>query len=328
MAPLSKNELLDLLETSISSSGWRSLIISTQKPFKFHVYNGEEKGLILNVYIWNCTHGGGAKRSADEFRVQITGNIPKSTPGEKTLILGWHSGYDVFAGFDIEMHIGQASSSPSIQIKEETLQAAHSKAFAIYHRHNGEIAVAFRPEFLVDYAINSTSLHTSGFIGNDERLLNDLSKVDDAAIALISSYDRKHIISTITKKYRATDFRRRVLAAYEHRCAVCGVQLQLIDAAHIIPVVAATSTDETKNGVALCKIHHFAFDKNLISFDTSFKIEVSSHEVKRLAEANHIGGLPDFKKNLRTAIILPSDKRDYPPSSYITESRRVRRWMA
>ncbi|MGA9070113.1 MAG: HNH endonuclease, partial [Terracidiphilus sp.] len=127
-------------------------------------------------------------------------------------------------------------------------------------------------------------------------------------------------------KYRATDFRRRVLGAYSYRCAACGIQLELIDAAHIIPVAAPTSTDETKNGIAFCKLHHAAFDRNLLSFDARYKIEISESEIARLTSSNLSGGLIVFKKNLRTAIILPNDKRDYPPSQYIEEARKVRNW--
>jgi putative restriction endonuclease len=100
----------------------------------------------------------------------------------------------------------------------------------------------------------------------------------------------------------------------------------LIDAAHIIPVAAPTSTDETRNGVALCKLHHAAYDRNLISFDERYKIEVSDNEVARLTAARLAGGLKEFKMQLRPIIALPNDVRDNPPPKYITEARRVRNW--
>jgi putative restriction endonuclease len=225
-------------------------------------------------------------------------------------------------------HDGQSSNSPSIQIKEATLQAAHLHAFAIHKRHNGEIAVAFRPEFFVDYALNSASLHKTGKAEIDMSLLNGLDDLTDEKIDLIKNVERKIIISKIARKYREQDFRRRVLGAYQHQCAMCGVQLELIDAAHIIPVAAPTSTDETINGIALCKLHHAAFDRNLISFNENYKIEVSSAEENRLSAVNLVGGLKEFKKNLKSAIILPADKRDYPKSNYIKEARSVRKWMA
>ena len=326
-ATLSSKQLLEQVLRSVDESGWRALILDSRKPFRLRLFRGDDKGFDVRIYIWNCTHGGGAARATDEYRVQLTSVVPSAVAGEVTLLLGWHAGYEVFVGFDINKHDGQASSSPSIQVKEDTLQGAHAHAFAIYHRQNGEFAVAFRPEFLVEYALNAASLHKDGKAAADMSLLNTLDTLTDSQIVTVKNQERQIVLSQIAKKYRATDFRKRVLGAYEHRCAACGVQLKLIEASHIIPVAAPTSTDETRNGIALCALHHTAFDRNLLSFDERYKIEVSDSEVSRLAAENLVGGLKEFRQNLRTAIILPSDKRDYPPPQYIAEARKVRNWI-
>lgn len=326
LRPLTPKKLLEKILWAVAESGWSAIILSSQKPFCLRLYRDDGKGFDVHVYIWNCTHGGGSARAKDEYRVQLTGVVPNVVAGELTLLLGWHSGYEVFVAFDMKKHAGQDSYSPSIQVKEETLQQAHTSAFATYYRQNGEIAVAFRPEFLVEYALNSESLHLMGAATKDLSLLNKLDSLTDSEIVAVTNQERQTVISQIARKYRAADFRKRVLGAYEHRCAACGVQLELIDAAHIIPVAAPTSTDETKNGIALCKVHHHAFDRNLISFDQNYKIEVSNSEVSRLATANLAGGLDEFKQHLRTAILLPSDRRDYPPAEYIEEARQVRNW--
>lgn len=324
---LTPKQMLEQVLHAIDESGWRALILDTRKPFRLRLFRGDEKGFDIRIYIWNCTHGGGAARAKDEYRVQLTGVVPSVVAGEPTLLLGWHSGYEVFVGFDINRHDGQASQSPSIQVKEETLQNAHTRAFAIYHRQNGEIAVAFRPEFLAEYALNATSLHLTGKAAADMSLLNTLDTLTEAQIVAVKNHERQTVLAQIARKYRAADFRKRVLGAYKHRCAACGVQLELIDAAHIIPVAAAASTDETKNGIALCKLHHTAFDRNLLSFDERYKIEISDSEVSRLTAANLVGGLKEFMQHLRTAIILPNDRRDYPPPQYIAEARKVRNWI-
>jgi len=107
---------------------------------------------------------------------------------------------------------------------------------------------------------------------------------------------------------------------------MCGVQLNLLDAAHIMPVAADNSTDDTNNGVALCKLHHAAFDRNLVSFDESYRIEVSDSELQRLAGIQRGGGADDFRNMLKDALVLPGDRRDYPPSSLIESSRAIRGW--
>lgn len=325
-SPFTSKQLLEQILRGVDEGGWQALILDSQKPFRLRLFRGDDKGFDVRIYIWNCTHGGGAARAKDEYRVQLTGVVPIVATGEVTLLLGWHSGYEVFVGFDIKKHDGQASQSPSIQVKEDTLQNAHSRAFAIYRRQNGEIAIAFRPEFLVEYALNAASLHSTGKAAADISLLNSLDTLTESQISAVKNQQRQIVLSQIARKYRATDFRKRVLGSYDHCCAFCGVQLELIDAAHIIPVAASTSTDETKNGIALCKLHHTAFDRNLLSFNERYKIEVSDSEVSRLAAANLVGGLREFKRQLLTAIILPNDRRDYPPPQYIEEARKVRNW--
>ena len=324
---LSQLDLLRLITHSIEESGWQVLVVDPAKPFELRLFRNGVRGPVLCVYIWNCTHGGGSARAADEYRIQFTGVVPRDHPNAITLLLGWHSGYEVFAAWDIGRHNGQNSSSPSAQIREDILAQAHSKKFAIGTRANGEIVVAFRREFLVDYALNALSLHRTGEVSDDFELLNDVEGIDLDEIESIGNAERRKVVSTIVRKYRAADFRTRVLGAYNHRCAMCGVQLGLIDAAHILPVAADNSSDDTKNGVALCKLHHSAFDRNLVSFDESYRIETSGTELRRLADIQRGGGADEFRETLKIALILPNDRRDYPTPSLIRLSRAVRRWM-
>lgn len=325
-ALLGSAQLLDCLLSAVESSGWHAIVLSKSKPFRLRIFDDQRGGFPIAAYIWNCTHGGGAARAANEYRIQLTGAIPTIHPDQTTLLLGWHGGYGVFVAFDIGRHTGQDSSSPSIQIAEQTLQAAHRNAFALHKRQTAEIAVAFRPEFLVDYALNCRALHRTGKATADMSLLNDLSSLTDERVATVTNHERKIVIGRFARKYRAADFRGRVLGAYRHQCAVCGVQLGLIDAAHIIPVGAPTSTDETANGIALCKLHHAAFDNKLLSFDEGYRVEVSESALRRFAAENLVAGLAGFRTSLRPVLILPNDRRDYPPPAYIKEARAVRRW--
>jgi putative restriction endonuclease len=71
---------------------------------------------------------------------------------------------------------------------------------------------------------------------------------------------------------RSPAFRRTILTIYDHQCAACGLRIKLpagndvsfIDAAHLIPF-AESRNDHPTNGLALCKNHHWAMDRNLIA---------------------------------------------------------------
>jgi putative restriction endonuclease len=326
-APLSKQELLSRLLGAIRSNGYQALVAQRTHPFLLRVFKqSEQTYLNVRVYIWNCTHGG-KNRAADEFRIQLTGVVPQREKDELTLLLGWHEGYGVFVGFDIARHIGQDSGSPSIQVKEDTLLNAHKRAFAAYDRANGEIAIAFRPEFVVDYALSASRLHEQkGAVRGFIKLLNQVDTLSDSDIRQVKNKQRKEVIATIRRKYREADFRFRVLTAYGSRCAMCGVQLDLVEAAHILPVAANESTDETSNGVSLCSLHHDAFDKCLVSFDESYKVEVSVAALADLGVRKLLDGEKTFTVHLRPAILLPADRRDYPNPRYVKKGRQVRLW--
>lgn len=325
---LSQKQLLKILLGSVDASGWQALVVDAHKPFGLRIFQGESPGFDLRAYIWTCTHGGGAARAADEFRIQITGVVPEDHAGAITVLLGWHPGYEVFAAWDMRRHAGQDSHSPSAQIKEGTLQQAHTHRFAIQSRENGEIAVAFRPEFFVEYALHATELHRTGKANEDYAALNDVEGLTDAQIDAIANPKRRKVIATIVRNYRASDFRQRVLGAYKHRCSMCGIQLELIEAAHIVPVASDRGNDDTNNGIALCKLHHAAYDRNLVCFDERYRIEVSDSKVAQLHEINLDGGILKFRNALRPALILPNDRRDYPKPALIREARQIRKWMA
>lgn len=79
---------------------------------------------------------------------------------------------------------------------------------------------------------------------------------------------------------RDPDFRPAVLRAYEYRCAMCGWDGQLetvavgIDAAHV-QWFAHGGPDELSNALALCALHHRAFDRGVVGVDLDRRVMVS-----------------------------------------------------
>jgi len=70
---------------------------------------------------------------------------------------------------------------------------------------------------------------------------------------------------------RAASFRGLVLVNYDHQCCACGLRIRIpepdvtfVDAAHLIPF-AESRDDHPRNGVALCKHHHWAMDRQLLA---------------------------------------------------------------
>jgi putative restriction endonuclease len=333
-----KPELFKIVERSILDGGWKFFHLSATNdhPARYQVYRADTN-IAVKVYIWNLTHGGGPARAPDEYRIQITG-LPELSGaqqflpeiGGKTLILGWWENLEVFAGFDFNFHSAPLGKSPSIQIREAALILADQNGFAPYNRGNGELAIAFRPDFMGTYIQNLEELHASGQqpveVDLLEEIAEDPEKVSDEEITEEVPAERRYAIISTRKGLRDINFRNRVLTAYGQRCAMCGMQLKLLDAAHILPVAHPDSTDQTSNGVALCALHHRAFDRALITFDDEHRIHLDDAQVEEFARTGHDGGLDEFKKALRPALILPPDKRDRPDPGFISTSNILRGW--
>lgn len=70
-------------------------------------------------------------------------------------------------------------------------------------------------------------------------------------------------------------FRARVLAAYRSRCTVCQLRhAQLLDAAHIISDTKPHGDPVVPNGLSMCKIHHAAFDSNILGVRPDLSVHI------------------------------------------------------
>jgi putative restriction endonuclease len=110
---------------------------------------------------------------------------------------------------------------------------------------------------------------------------------------------------------RSAAFRSVIMKLYNYTCAACRLRIitldggTAVDAAHIIPF-SISHDDGIGNGLALCKMHHWAFDGGLLSIDDRYKILVSS-------AFNETGPTGLLLSNLRdNPILLPSQKPFHP----------------
>lgn len=122
---------------------------------------------------------------------------------------------------------------------------------------------------------------------------------------------------------RGTAFRREIMRWYNYTCAVCRLRVvtedgkSITDAAHIIPFHISYK-DDIRNGISLCKLHHWAFDEGLISVNERYKVRVS----KIISEE---GPEEQMFRNLRNRkILLPQDRILYPAQEALVWHRENR----
>jgi putative restriction endonuclease len=104
-------------------------------------------------------------------------------------------------------------------------------------------------------------------------------EADQAALArrgdvALSEIERRYNLTTAMRRLHQPMFRSRVLVAYGHRCAVCRLPFtKLLDAAHIKSDSSGGSA-AVSNGLSLCKIHHGAFDTNIMGISADYRIAI------------------------------------------------------
>lgn len=88
---------------------------------------------------------------------------------------------------------------------------------------------------------------------------------------------RAYRMQQVQQRVHQPAFRARVLVAYRRTCAICRLQhSELLDAAHIIPDHDPAGIAAVTNGMALCKIHHSAYDQNLVGVDGDYRMHVNA----------------------------------------------------
>jgi putative restriction endonuclease len=123
------------------------------------------------------------------------------------------------------------------------------------------------------YIINDNKHDLVFTVAVDDKKL--VSKENDQVNEDETYYRRSYLTSTIQIRLHQHSFRERVLLAYQNHCALCNLKhAELLDAAHIIADKEDIGDPIIQNGLALCKIHHAAFDNNFIGVNPDYVIKI------------------------------------------------------
>lgn len=113
-----------------------------------------------------------------------------------------------------------------------------------------------------------------------------------------------------TEESRSLAFRSMVVEAYTHVCAVCSAHLRTpggrsaVQAAHIVPFSVCRNNDP-RNGLALCPLHHWAFDQGMLAIRSDYAVVIHAYARQLPADVG-------FLKLNGQRILLPTDTRMQP----------------
>lgn len=121
-------------------------------------------------------------------------------------------------------------------------------------------------------------------------------------------------------KVRSSVFSRKVKKRYEYTCAVCGAKRLSpkgepeVEAAHIYPKSEGVA-DDLRNGLALCRLHHWAFDCGWLSASDDYEVLVNDRSEQDPSEV--VSEIEDRE------LVLPTNSEFAPHRIFLSAHRRL-----
>ncbi len=171
-----------------------------------------------------------------------------------------------------------------------------------------------RPEYMV-----VAPLFIEG--ANDQRRQFTLSTRAEVVVRPVSEgalvlreIRRAYGEATVRTRLHQAYFRRDVLAVYRGRCSVCELQTRpLLQGAHIVPDAAAEGVAAVQNGLALCSLHHTAYDRDILRISPDYEIKVDRRWISSRDPFAKVA-LTEFEGR---QLILPSDVAHRPNRDFL-----------
>lgn len=163
-------------------------------------------------------------------------------------------------------------------------------------------------------------------VGDAPAELTFTVSVDDRRFASLGAVDlddpgtegrRQYVTRLVQQRLHQERFRQRVLAAYQAHCAVCRLRHEeLLEAAHILPDTHPRGDPIVPNGVALCKLHHAAFDAHILGIRPDYQIEIRLDVLEETDGPMLRHGLQEFHHGL---LLTPRQSALKPKPEFLEE---------
>ncbi len=217
-----------------------------------------------------------------------------------TTLLGYSPDFGVFVAWEAGLYVDFAYSA-NLQVREPLLIEARDNGWAVGSprplKDSTEVRVAFNPGELSHFLRTSREADSKALKGQ-WREAHFLSKTPrhhagriPTRLSKLETYllDERKRLNT-TRLARNAKFSPLVKEQYQHSCAVCSLQLEIIQSAHIIPVNNQRGVDEIWNGIALCPNHHSLFDAKRFVVTPRLRVSVDFQAIKFLEESGRASG--------------------------------------
>jgi putative restriction endonuclease len=153
-------------------------------------------------------------------------------------------------------------------------------------------------------------------IGEKQNLFFDNEEMPSESIA--ESVTRSYVTVSTQRRLHQQSFRLRVLEAYHQCCAICRLRhAELLEAAHILPDGHPRGEPWVSNGLSLCKLHHAAFDAQILGIRPDLVVEIRKDILEESDGPLLIHGLKEWHN--KKLIVVPHAARLRPRADFLEE---------
>jgi putative restriction endonuclease len=154
------------------------------------------------------------------------------------------------------------------------------------------------------------------YVVGDDRQAREFVFALDEGLLMVSDpvhptpLQRRYAERVARQRLHQPEFRARVMLAYAMQCTVCDLRHpNLLDASHIISDGSDGGDPVVPNGLSLCKIHHAAYDRNLLGITGDGQVQINGKLLEEIDGPMLQHGLQEMHDR---PIRQPSKRRDRP----------------
>jgi len=291
-------------------------------------YEVSINGTSYFILIKNVHESGQHRTNEDECRLQLSRSQQIAqllNIGQLIITLGYFADENVFTAWDPYLLTGRFNQRDNVSLysRFSVQRSAAITGIDQYIDENGQSVLSFRPEYLGLYLENVAIFHQMN-LSDLRELIGASDRLQDQSAQSVVQINRQKYTVTHTRYKRDTAFRSLVKDAYNHTCAMCGIQLSVVEAAHIVPHSHASGTDLIGNGLCLCPLHHKSYDSSLVYVLGDYSIRINEAKVDFLQKTGKAGGIDKLTALNRNKLLLPTDRLHLPFKQNIILANRIR----
>lgn len=325
------------LRDSLSAYSEDFALIDKSNPYRYS-FNGQK----YSIHTSFVHDSGNHRPNPDENRIQISRRIidiqnERKREGFIPVFLGFFEDGKTFVAWEPSDILSRTyQTTGSAYARQWMPEQVAESGISIYLFQSTILgreshAIALSSELLGFYLDNINLLHS---FSSHENLKNIFEEQKDILSQqnYSGSFDfevedkgeRKKLLSHRKAYPRDPKFKRSVIGAYNNTCCVCGKQLGLIQAAHIIPHCVPDSPNSVKNGLALCIEHHRLYDDGLLLPAPSKKLYFNEERAEYLRSISQGEGLDEIKEQSKKGYSHPEEARYIPDNEFLKRGLNIR----